>query len=197
MRVLHSLKARVVTGVAGVGSLAAAASVALYGAYDGTRTAAELVFGADSTVQTGQWRLVPRAAWLAASDKVYDVRLKPGHTALVVEAELTNRTAESTRDYLDLLQWRAPPGITPGTPTLVSVRDPQYGPSLHPGLPERVAFIWSMPPGVAPPRQAAFAVESKTYKPVDNLYGTPGWFNPVLIGRVELPVRADAPEAAR
>ncbi|AUL14828.1 hypothetical protein AZ20_1560 [Bordetella bronchiseptica E014] len=196
MRVLHSLKARVVTGVAGIGSLAAAASVALYGAYDGTRAVAEPVFGAGSTVQTGQWRLVPHAAWLA-SGKVYDVWVKPGHSALVVEAELTNRTAESSHDYLDLLQWRAPPGVTPAQPAVVSVRDPQQGPALHPGLPERVAFVWPLPAGVAPPPQAVFAVESKTYKPVDNLYGTPGWFNPVLIGRVELPVRADAPQDPR
>ena len=49
----------------------------------------------------------------------------------------------------------------------------------------------------AAPAQAAFAVASKTYKPIDNLYGAPGWFNPAVVGRVELPVAQDGAKAVQ
>jgi hypothetical protein len=54
-----------------------------------------------------------------------------------------------------------------------------------------------LPPAAEAPAQAAFAVESKTYKPIDNLYGAPGWFNPAIIGRVELPVARDGAQEPR
>ncbi|MFD4838541.1 hypothetical protein ACFWP0_13620 [Achromobacter sp. NPDC058515] len=190
MRVLHSFKARVAALLAGVGSLAAAASVALYAAYGKVNRAPEPVFGPGAAIQTGQWHLVPRRAWTTGA-KVYDVPVKAGTTALVVEADLTNRSAESSVDYLGLLRWNAPAGVSAGKPMVVGVRDAQQMPYLQPGLPERVAFVWMLPPAAAAPAQAAFAVQSKTYKPVDNLYGAPGWFNPANVGRVELPVARD------
>jgi hypothetical protein len=197
MRVVHSLKARVAARLAGVGSLVAAASVALYGAYGKINRSSEPVFTADTAIQAGQWQVVPRrAAWTTAS-KVHGVPVKPGATALVLEADLTNRTAESSADYLGVLRWNGPPGAAIGKPAVVGLRDAQLMPYLQPGLPERVAYIWMLPPAAEAPAQAAFAVESKTYKPIDNLYGAPGWFNPAIIGRVELPVARDGAQEPR
>ncbi|QKH38408.1 hypothetical protein FOC84_27115 [Achromobacter pestifer] len=197
MRVLHSLRARVAASLAGIGSLLAAASVALYGAYGKLNRASEPVYSADASIQTGQWQVVPRRAWTASTAKVYGVPVKPGATALVVEADLTNRTAESSADYLGLLRWNTPLAATAGKPMVVGLRDTQQMPYLQPGLPERMAFVWMLPPSAAAPARTALAVQSKIYKPVDNLYGAPGWFNPANVGRVELPVTPDGtPEAA-
>ena len=197
MRVLHSLRARVAASLAGVGSLLAAASVAIYGAYGKLNRASEPVYGADASIQTGQWQVVPRRAWTASAPKVYGVPVKPGATALVVEADLTNRTAESSADYLGLLRWNAPLGAAAGKPMAVGLRDSQQMPYLQPGLPERMAFVWMLPPAAAAPARTALAVQSKIYKPVDNLYGAPGWFNPANVGRIELPITRDgAPESA-
>ncbi|MCY1517780.1 hypothetical protein D9M68_524780 [compost metagenome] len=190
MRALHSLKTRVAARLASVGALVAAASVALYGAYGKINRSTEPVFSPGAAIQTGQWHVVPRRAWTSAA-RTYGVPLKPGTTALVLEADLTNRTAESSSDYLGVFHWRAPAGSTIGKPIVVGLRDTQQMPYLQPGLPERVAFIWMLPPAAAAPSQAAFGVESKTYKPIDNLYGAPGWFNPAILGRVELPVARD------
>lgn len=196
MRVLHSLRARVAASLAGIGSLLAAASVAMYGAYGKLNRASEPVYGADASIQTGQWQVVPRRAWTASNAKVYGVPLKPGATALVVEADLTNRTAESSADYLGLLRWNAPLGAAAGKPMVVGLRDTQQMPYLQPGLPERMAFVWMLPQAVAAPARTALAVQSKMYKPVDNLYGAPGWFNPANVGRIELPIALDgAPES--
>ncbi|CAB3652510.1 hypothetical protein [Achromobacter aegrifaciens] len=197
MRVLHSLRARVAASLAGIGSLVAAASVAIYGAYGKLNRVSEPVYGADISIQTGQWQVVPRRAWTASTPKVYGVPLKPGATALVVEADLTNRTAESSADYLGLLRWNAPPGSAAGKPMVVGLRDSQQMPYLQPGLPERMAFVWMLPPAAAVPMRTALAVQSKIYKPVDNLYGAPGWFNPANVGRIELPIApGGAPESA-
>lgn len=197
MRVLHSLRARVAASLAGIGSLVAAASVAIYGAYGKLNRASEPVYGADISIQTGQWQVVPRRAWTASTPKVYGVPLKPGATALVVEADLTNRTAESSADYLGLLRWNAPLGSAAGKPMVVGLRDSQQMPYLQPGLPERMAFVWMLPPAAAVPMRTALAVQSKIYKPVDNLYGAPGWFNPANVGRIELPIASGgAPESA-
>ncbi|KGD88050.1 hypothetical protein JL37_26085 [Achromobacter sp. RTa] len=196
MRVLHSLKTRVAARLASVGALVAAGSVALYGAYGKINRGPETVFSAGAAIQTGQWHVVPRRAWVSDA-RTYDVPLKPGTTALVLEADLTNRTAESSSDYLGVFRWRAPAGTAIGKPIVVGLRDAQQMPYLQPGLPERVAYIWMLPPAAAAPSHAAFAVESQTYKPIDNLYGAPGWFNPAIVGRVELPVtRGNEPEPA-
>jgi hypothetical protein len=192
MRVLQSLKSRIAAALAGIGTLVAAASVALYGAYGKISRGDEPVFAAGTAIQTGQWRVVPQRAW-TASGKAYGVPVKPGATALVLEAELTNRTAESSADYLGVFRWNA----AAGKPYVVGLRDSLQMPYLQPGLPERVAFIWTLPPSAAAPAQAAFAVASKTYKPIDNLYGAPGWFNPAVVGRVELPVAQDGAKAVQ
>src|SRR5690606_38392409 len=84
MRVLHSLKTRVAARFASVGALVAAGSVALYGAYGKINRSAEPVFTPGAAIQTGQWHVVPRRAWVSAS-RTYDVPLKPGATALVLE----------------------------------------------------------------------------------------------------------------
>ncbi|CAB5517441.1 hypothetical protein LMG26857_06536 [Achromobacter anxifer] len=197
MRVLQSLRARVVASLAGIGSLLAAGSIALYGAYGKLNRASEPVYSASASIRTGQWQVVPRRAWTSSDPKVYGVPVKPGDTALVVEADLTNRTAESSADYLGVLRWNAPAGVAAGKPMVVGLRDVQQMPYLQPGLPERMAFVWTLPASAPVPAQAAWSVQSKTYKPVDNLYGAPGWFNPVYIGRIELPVAAGgAPEPA-
>ena len=38
----------------------------------------------------------------------------------------------------------------------------------------------------------SFGVTAEIFKPRDNLYGMPGWFNPYRLGSVTLPV-ADVP----
>ena len=196
MRVLHSLRARVAASLAGIGSLVAAASVALYGAYGKLNRTSEPVYSAGASIQTGQWKVVPQRAWTSSTAKVYGVPVKPGGRALVLEADLTNRTAESSADYLGLLRWAPPSATTAGKPVVVGLRDTQQMPYLQPGLPERMAFVWVLPPSAPVPEKTALAVQSKRYKPVDNLYGAPGWFNPVSVGRIELPVAPDSAPGA-
>jgi len=70
-------------------------------------------------------------------------------------------------------------------------------PLLHPGLAERVAFVWKLPASAVLPTSLDADVIAKTYKPVDNLYGTPGWFNPRVVGRITMAVEATESVAGR
>lgn len=175
---------------AGAGSAAAIGLAWLMGAF-GALHKPPAILAPDKAVETGQWVVTPRRAYVAGK-RVYGVPLKPGDGALVVEMELENRTAQSSKDYFRLV--RPPTSIrTPDPqPFVVLTRDDTMSPELHPGLPERMAFVWTMPGGTPPPKEVALALTTQTYKPRDNLHGTPGWFNERELGTVTLPVGADA-----
>ncbi len=121
---------------------------------------------------------------------MYGVPIRDDQMALVLEADLMNRTQASSNDYSELFQLDPPAGAGVGKLMVVATRDPQAAPYLHPGLNERVAFIWAMPRSAALASPLVLGVQAKTFKPIDNLYGTPGWYNPRRIGRVALPLAA-------
>ncbi|MDX8490010.1 hypothetical protein RFN29_00325 [Mesorhizobium sp. VK22B] len=173
--------------VAGVGTAAAIAVAAVMGAF-GARHEPLPVLAPASQIETGEWLLRPLKAYAAEGDNLYGVPLKPGTKALVLEVEMTNRTAKSTKDYFDVLQANQAT-IDPATkPFIALTRDSTLSPELHPGLPERMAYIWQLQDGAAPPASLELTLIRKTYKQRDNLYGLPGWFNPAPIGTLKLPV---------
>lgn len=53
-----------------------------------------------------------------------------------------------------------------------------------------MAYIWQLPDGAAVPANFHLTVIRKAYKPRDNLYGLPGWFNPTPAGTLTIPVGA-------
>lgn len=180
--------------VAGIGTAAAIAVAGVMGAF-GARHEPLSVLAPASRIETGQWLLRPLKAYSAEGGNLYGVPLKPGAKALVLELEMTNRTAKSTKDYFDVLQAdRAT--IDPATkPFIVLTRDSTLSPELHPGMPERMAYIWQLPGGAAPPASLELTVIRETYKQRDNLHGLPGWFNPAPVGTLKLPV-GSGPDAA-
>ena len=176
--------------VAGIGTAAAIAVAGVLGAF-GARHAHVPVLAPAGPIETGQWLLQPVKAYVSSEKSVYGTLRKPGTKALVFEIDLTNRTAKSTTDYFDLLQASRPP-LDPATkPYIVLTRDETLSPELHPGMPERMAYIWDLPEGAAAPASLDLKVMSKIYKQRDNLYGLPGWFNPAPVGTLTVPVAPD------
>lgn len=104
--------------------------------------------------------------------------------ALVVEAVLANRTGETSYDARDVLV--PDPPLSDQPPEAYLMRDRKLLYSLHPGLPERVALAWRLPPGTEMPRSLRLLVQAKRYKKRDNLYGFAGWYDPRPIGFVNL-----------
>ncbi|MCD0502695.1 hypothetical protein [Bordetella petrii] len=181
-------KARLATGI---GSTIAVGTATVYTIMGAGASAPVAQYDAGAPIEAGQWQVAAQRAWIS-TEKVYGVTPRPGQKALVLEADLSNRTRVSSRDYAKLFNPHPKPGVKLEPPVVTQLRDPQIGPLMHPGLGERVAFVWMMPDTAASPATLELDVVAQTFKPIDNLYGTPGWFNPKVVGQVELPVQGAA-----
>jgi hypothetical protein len=177
----------------GAGTLAAVTVAGLLGAFGALPQPETPVLARDSQIETGQWLVRPLRAYVG-TDRVYNLPVKQDQQALVLEVEMTNRTAGSAKDYFTLFQLAPPLGGQSEQPAVILTRDGSMTPALHPGMMERMAYVWTFPKAVALPDELPLVVNTKTYKPQDNLYGTPGWFNERELGRVEMPVEAKAAE---
>ena len=58
-------------------------------------------------------------------------------------------------------------------------------------MPEALLMVWKCPAGVTVPPQLRVSILAKTFKPVDNLVGSPGWFNPAPVASATLPVSVE------
>jgi hypothetical protein len=176
---------------AGAGTIAAVSIAGLLGAFGALPDSPLPELTAGSAIETGQWRAVPLRAYVAGKD-VYPP-LKDGQKALVLEVEMTNRTHESSDDLLSVFRPHIPLERDEIAPTLILMRDPQRLDRLHPGMTERIAYLWTLSYTRHVPDQLKFTVTTKTYKPMDNLKGKPGWFNERPLVEVTLPVKAATP----
>ncbi|MBZ9906059.1 hypothetical protein LB557_08620 [Mesorhizobium sp. BR115XR7A] len=179
---------------AGAGTIAALFVAGLMGAFGALPAHGPPQLPPDAVIEAGRWRLQPVRAYVGHA-RVHGVPLKPGQKALVLEVDMTNRTAQSDKGYFNVF---APDGVilSDPVPMIVLTRDPTMTPELHPGMTERMAYVWPLAGDAAVPASLAFGVTAEIFKPRDNLYGTPGWYNPYRLGTVTLPV-ADLPTAGQ
>lgn len=183
---LGKLKTKVATGV---GSLVAICTATAYTIFGAGSVAPVTQYEAGAEIEAGRWQVVPHRAWISTDKRVYGVRVQPGEQALVVEVDLTNRSAASSRIYDETLKPKWPTDAKPQNPDVALLRDaPKLVPLLHPGMPERVAYVWVLPDSVALPEKLPVDVIAQTYKRMDNLYGTPLWTDPKVVGQFTLPL---------
>jgi hypothetical protein len=142
-------------------------------------------------IEAGEWRVVPLSVRIATTTP--DGRkVRDGQKALVVEMELTNRTAASSNSFARLLTLDPSVGAE-DRPTYMLLRDHDLLWELHPDMTERVAAVWTMPQDAAVPAVLTFAVHTSVYKRRDTLWGMSGWYNPHVLGTVDMPVQASDP----
>lgn len=182
---------------AGAGSVVALLLAALLGIF-GTRAAPPLAqFDAGDTVEAGRWKLVARHAWVADRHDVrialpQGVSVADGRKALIIEVDLTNRSSTSSGAYTQLFD--IGDALPAGDPIVILLRDGvgHRMPILHPGLTDRVAFVWILPASQVLPSRLNVRIMGETYKRIDNLYGVSGWYNPAPVGGLTLVVRKPA-----
>ena len=180
----------IVIGILGVAAVIAAW---LLGGFKAAPAQALPSLEAGKAVDTGQWHVIVHGATLSA--KRPDGRDVPaGKAALAIELELTNRTKASSNDTASVIRL-ALPAIPPKTqPDMFLLRDHSILGSLHPKMPERVAFSWDIPLGSKIPDPLPVVVISKLHKDRDNLIGGEGWFNPKPL--VEVKLKVTSPDTA-
>lgn len=175
----------------GIGGLLAAglALVMTIASYRTDQPVPKLSLGAP--IEAGEWRVVPLSARIATITP--DGRkVRDGQKALVVEMDLTNRTAASSNSFGRLLTLHPSVGAE-DRPTYMLLRDQDLLWEVHPDMTERVAAVWTMPQGAAVPPMLTFAVHASDYKRRDNLWGHSGWYNPHVLGTLDMPVQAPDP----
>eukprot|EP01132_Coremiostelium_polycephalum_P008965 gene8965-10984_t len=170
---------------AGLGTFAALAVAVALGVFEAQPQAAISQILPGQSLDAGKWRIKPLKAWVT-DQKIHGLVPKADQKALVLEVELTNRTTRSDKSYYSTVH--LPPGIGAKAekPMIYLVRDDALMPSLQPGLPEKMAYVWLMPATAIPEGRIDFSIEAEKFKPRDNLYGMPGWFNPYTAAKARL-----------
>ena len=181
---------------AGAGTIAAVLIAGLLGAFEVLPQPPVPEFPAGRPIEAGQWKILPLRAYVS-EERFHKLPMKEDRKALLLEVELTNRTAESTKDYFNIFGLTGPfaDQIIFGDPFMLLGRDLTMSPELHPGMPERAIYHWQIPKDAVVPERMTFTVNAQIYKRQDNLYGTPGWFNRHEAGKITLPVEAPSAKA--
>lgn len=143
-----------------------------------------------TAIEAGQWRIKPVRARIATEHPLPYPPVK-SDSYLLVEVEFTNLTQRSNRDYGFVVHLEQPELKQLGEPSFVLVRDMTLPDRLHPDMPEALLLVWPVAAGVTVPPELQLSIYAKTYKPVDNLVGSPGWFNPAPIARAKLALSAE------
>jgi hypothetical protein len=183
-RVRQRLAFRLTLGLGGLAAILVSTGLHIFEARSKNAVPA---LAAATPIEAGQWLVALSEASIGAT--MPDGRPAPqGQRAITVETEMTNRTSATSSDFYSLLRLERP-AFRAAKPMLYLDRDKALLAQLHPGLTEKVAVVWTVPADQPPPGVVTIAVEAKTFKPRDNLYAAPGWFNEHAVGTVDLPVR--------
>lgn len=173
--------------MAGMGTFAALAIASALGVFEAMPERPEPHFKANDTIDAGQWRIKPTGVRVA-QEKFLGVSPKEGQKAVVLETELTNLTARSTKDYYGVFHLPSDIEAQAEKPMVYLARDMTIMPDLHPGMTEKMIYVWLLPDKTVPADGLAISVRGKTYKARDNLTGSPGWYNEHTAAIFTLPV---------
>ena len=142
-----------------------------------------------TSIDAGQWRVKPMRARLSMEHPLRRTAGRSG-SYLLVEIEFTNLMERSSRDLSSVVHLVQPELKALGEPSFVLVRDMTLPDRLHPDMPEVLLLVWDVPAGVTVPPELQLSIHAKTFKPVDNLVGSPGWFNPAPVASAKLALSA-------
>ncbi len=170
-----------ILGTAGFGTALAVAFASFLGAFSSAPQQQATIFPVNKEIEAGQWKLEASRAFVTA-EQTHGLSPVKGEFLLVLEAKLENLTSQSTNDYLSVFRPANELGLK--APIVVLSRDKAFGPELHPGMPEQIAYVWRLPAAAPIPKEIGFTVQAKTFKLQDNLYGTPNWLNQHAVGTV-------------
>lgn len=142
-------------------------------------------------IEAGRWNIAVNSAIITVEGP-NGLQLPDGKSALIIDISLENRTETTSNVFSETLELVNPPeGVEP-QPLFFLKRDRAFLHSLHPRMPESVQVLWRLPPDFVRPETIDLKINAETFKPKDNLYAAPGWFNPHTVARVSLSVQEEA-----
>jgi len=139
-------------------------------------------------LDAGRWRIALHEAKLTMQSRPDGPPAPAGTQFLALDLDIANRSSETDNTFARILTVEPPIDTLQPNPTFWLMRDKAMLSALQPGLPERVRVIWRLAPGAKAPEQLRLVVNGETFKPRDNLFAAPGWFNRKPIAAATLPV---------
>lgn len=175
---------------AGLGSFAALGVAFAMGAFEAAEKPVLPQITAGQSMEAGKWLIKPLKIW-TTNHKIYGVTPKEGQKAIVFEVEMMNRTIQSDRGYYTTFQWPAVIADKIEQPMIYLMRDESVTPSLQPGMPEKMAYIWVIPADVSIGSDVDLVIEAWAFKLRNNLTGTPGWWSKSIVGSLRMPLQQE------
>jgi hypothetical protein len=175
--------------VAGIGGLLAATLSLGISVYQAGHKEEVATVAPGTQVNAGRWNVtVTSSAVSTQSPTGYP--LLGGKKALIVNLTLENLTARSSNIYAETLKIDNVADLP--RPNYYLPKDRELLGYLQPAIPETVAAVWEVPADMPLPKTLDLSIVGEKFKPKDNLYAAPGWFNPQDVARVSLPVEGNA-----
>lgn len=178
-------QSRVTAGIGGIAAILAGWGIGLF---ESRVKPPPPTFIAGQPITAGEWAL--RLDRASLSDRLPDGQMvsSPGRKAIVLYLQATNRTASTSNSIVQAIKLDTPVRGVDERPIPYLQRDHAIMTDLQPALPEDVALVWTYPADGPMPRSLRFAVAASNFKPFDNLYAQPGWFDPHTIGVIDVPL---------
>lgn len=180
--------------VTGIGGMAAAAVSFAMAVYDAAKPAPVASAVKGEAIDTGRWRVTINNAYMASVPPTGTKPFEPKRF-LMVDLELDNRTVASSNVFLTLITIKGEDVAPSPKPVYYLARDKWIASAINPNMPENLVAVWEWPVDRPEPDTLSLSIGKQIYKPRDNLYGAPNWFDDGEAAVVELAVAKDRESA--
>ena len=176
--------------VTGIGGMAAAAVSFATAVYDAANPVPAVTAAKGEAIDTGRWRVTINDATMASVPPTGTKPFEPKRF-LMVDIELDNRSVTTSNAFMNLIAIKDERVIASPKPVYYLARDKWIASAINPHMPEKLIAVWEWPADRPEPEKVSLSIGKQIYKPRDNLYGAPNWFDDGEAAVVELAVTQD------
>lgn len=173
--------------VTGMGGMAAAAVSFATAVYDAAHPRPTVSATKGEAIDTGRWLVTINNAAMASVPPTGTKPFEPKRF-LMVDLELDNRSIATSNAFMNLITIKDERALVSLKPVYYLARDKWIASAINPNMPEKLIAVWEWPADRPEPDKLSLSIGKQIYKPRDNLYGAPNWFDDGEAALVELAV---------
>ncbi|WDZ80566.1 hypothetical protein PWG15_22555 (plasmid) [Ensifer adhaerens] len=176
--------------ITGIGGMAAAAISFASAVYDAAHPTPTVSAAKGEAIDTGRWLVTINGATMASVPPTGTEPFEPKRF-LMVELDLDNRSVASSNAFMNLITIKDERAIASPKPVYYLARDKWIASAINPNMPEKLIAVWEWPGNRPEPQKVSLSIAKQIYKPHDNLYGAPNWFDDGEAAVIEIGVTQD------
>jgi len=173
--------------VTGMGGMAAAAVSFATAVYDAAHPRPTVSATKGEAIDTGRWLVTINNAAMASVPPTGTKPFEPKRF-LMVDLEFDNRSIATSNAFMNLITIKDERALVSLKPVYYLARDKWIASAINPNMPEKLIAVWEWPADRPEPDKLSLSIGKQIYKPRDNLYGAPNWFDDGEAALVELAV---------